>query len=225
MVAEATSDTNSPSTFVYGIIAKNWVDGTPYWSVRDLAAVWNLSYRVVSAGLVAVSPALEGLPEQIEKINVVETVIHASGVEERVVREDYRLSALAVYTLLVGIPSIAEGQVHVRRYFAGHIAEDPVRTNVVSATPRSLFGTSADTPKRDPGVLLISDYLLEKTGLPDFAYRQASKFGKAMKKAYVAKHGHEPPTTLRELDETHVTEVYSYTQGDRSLFDEVWKNF
>lgn len=74
---------------------------------------------------------------------------------------------------------------------------------------------------QDRVVLDVGAYLVEKGISAHDARKMAPAFGKALKSAYVERHGKKPAQHSRFVDGAE-RKVYAYTEHDRELFDEVF---
>ena len=80
-----------------------------------------------------------------------------------------------------------------------------------------------ETPELDPATkpLTVSIYLSGLGVTAAQAKRVAPMFGKALKAAFVAKYGQQPPQ-IEDVVGRHTVKVAQYQERHRPLFDQVW---
>lgn len=83
------------------------------------------------------------------------------------------------------------------------------------------LGEEPDIPQSDRP-LLVQDYLRSKGLNRTLVEAQQSGFGKRLRGAYIAEHGHEPGRRLQDFGCGTIRECNAYTEADRALFDSVW---
>lgn len=82
-----------------------------------------------------------------------------------------------------------------------------------------------ETPELDPmrRPLYTQDYLREKNLGARQCRSKAPTFGKRLKAAYESRHGRPPARADLTLPNGRIIQVNAYTEADRPLFDQVWR--
>lgn len=115
----------------------------------------------------------------------------------------------------------AEGQLRVLRLCDGLVDRNWLEAKARHVAARALGEEPEIDPVRRP--LTVGEYLQEH-GVVGVALRTLSpKFGKRVKAAYVNATGHAPPMVERFI-EGALRQVAGYTERDRPIFDQVWKD-
>lgn len=122
---------------------------------------------------------------------------------------------------LAAIINRAKAQLEVLRLADGLVDPAWLEAKVRHVAARALGEEPEVDPAKRP--LTVGEYL-DDQGVPRSEARRISgRFGKLLKAAYVARHGVEPPVVERFVDGA-LRRVAGYTEADRPLFDEVWRN-
>lgn len=120
------------------------------------------------------------------------------------------------------IASRAESQMRVLRLADGLVDKNWLEAKTRHVVARAL----GEEPELEPATrpLTVGEYL-EDRGLKGGMLRSLSTtFGKRLKAAYRARHLEDPPKVPRFVDGAERM-VAGYTEADRPLFDQVWRDF
>ncbi|GGK31856.1 hypothetical protein GCM10010124_25780 [Pilimelia terevasa] len=134
------------------------------------------------------------------------------------IRKTGRYEAPAATVALPG-PDL-DAQARIIATLSGVIAPDYLEAKARIVLARALGEAPEIDPARRP--LTVSDYFAERGMTEDAARPYASRFGKAIKGLYVAKHDREPDMADRFINGS-TRRVKAYTEADRGLFDAAWQ--
>lgn len=134
------------------------------------------------------------------------------------IRKTGRYDATAATRALPAGPDL-EQQARIIATLSSVIAPDYLEAKARIVLARALGEQPEIDPAKRP--LTVSDYFTERGMSEDDARPYVSRFGRAVKGLYVAKHDREPETTDRFVNGS-TRRVKAYTEADRGLFDAAW---
>lgn len=108
------------------------------------------------------------------------------------------------------------------------IAKGLIHPDHLEAKARIILARGlGEAPELDPGTrpLYAQQYLKEKNLSAKQMRSKASVFGKRLKAAYVEKYGRDPEKYDLDLNNGQTRPVNAYTEADRPLMDQVWKQY
>lgn len=135
------------------------------------------------------------------------------------IRKTGRYEAPEVATPSLPAAPDLDMQARVIATLSGVIASDYLEAKARIVLARALGEQPEIDPAKRP--LTVSDYFAERGMTEDQARPYVSRFGRAVKGLFVAKHDREPETTDRYVNGS-VRRVKAYTEADRGLFDAAW---
>lgn len=174
-------------------------DGKARWAASDLARLLGADGDTFNA---AVPVGMNSVGAHVETVTVT-----VNGVEST----DYLMSALATYTALLLLGAVYPVPSELTMYFAERLSD----TAAPKPDYRALFGGTVS----DPDEITLTEYLEEHNVDPSQVRGMVTKFGKLVKKEFVAKYGKTPPQVEKTLDSGRVVHVNKYRKADRPVLD------
>lgn len=123
---------------------------------------------------------------------------------------------------LNAIISRAEGQARVLRTLEGIVSPKWLEAKARTVAARAL-GEEPDI-EASARPLTVGEYLEDHSFKGAMLRSISTTFGKRLKAAYRARHLEDPPKVPRFVDGA-TRMVAGYTEADRPLFDQVWRDF
>lgn len=111
-------------------------------------------------------------------------------------------------------------QARVIATLAGVIAPDYLEAKARIVLARALGEQPEIDPAKRP--LTVADYFAERGATGEQDRKLSSRFGKAIKALYIAKHDRAPEQITDRWINGSVRKVNAYTEADRALFDAAW---
>ena len=214
------------------------VNGVPWFAAADVCAVIGLDrYRDIMSGLdddEKLRDTIAGtLVDLISEPGLYSVILRSRKPEARgfkrwithevlpaIRREGGYISPAATADQLTLLAARAEVQTRVLRNLSGIVDRDWLEAKARHVAARALGEEPEIDPDRRP--LTVGEYLGER-GIGGVGLRKLSpKFGRRLKGTYVSQHGRAPQTVPRFVDGA-MRDVAAYTERDRPLFDQTWR--